>query len=311
MLAITTGIVVAYLTDFGLAHHGGWRWMFALGAVPALGMTVGMWFLPDSPRWLVSKNKLDQAHTAMLRLRTAAECDPEIQQIQQTLKLTSGDWKHELFQPAIRMPILIGIGMAAFQQLSGINTVIYYAPTIFGFVGFKGTSASILGAVGLGVVMIFWHVIAIFLLDRVGRRPLLLVGVAGQVVSLFMLGAAFRFVHLPGDEYIAVGSLVLYVSCFAFGLGPIFWLIISEIYPLSVRGIAMSAATVANWAMNLVVAVSFLTLVDMAGRAFTFWIYGVITVGCWLFIDKLVPETKGKTLEEIEATWQPKTKQPA
>jgi SP family galactose:H+ symporter-like MFS transporter len=167
MLAITTGIVVAYLTDYGLAHHGGWRWMFALGAVPALGMTVGMWFLPDSPRWLVSKNKLDQAHTAMLRLRTAAECDPEIQQIQQTLKLTSGDWKHELFQPAIRMPILIGIGMAALQQLSGINTVIYYAPTIFGFVGFKGTSASILGAVGLGVVMIFWHVIAIFLLDRV------------------------------------------------------------------------------------------------------------------------------------------------
>ncbi|MEO7028086.1 MAG: sugar porter family MFS transporter [Acidobacteriaceae bacterium] len=306
MLAITTGIVVAYLTDYGLARPGGWRWMFALGALPAFGLTVGMWFLPDSPRWLISKNRVDQARKVMLRLRTAAECDPEIARIQQTFSKTSGDWKTEVFQPALRMPLVIGIGLAAFQQLSGINTVIYYAPTIFGFAGFRGASASILGAVGLGVVMILCHVLAIFLLDRVGRRPLLLVGVAGQVMALAMLGLAFQFKQLPGDEYLAVGSLVLYVSCFAFGLGPIFWLIISEIYPLAVRGAAMSAATVANWSLNLVVAVSFLTLVGFAGRAGTFWIYGAITVGAWFFIYKLVPETKGKTLEQIEEIWKPK-----
>ncbi len=306
MLAITTGIVVAYLTDYGLAHHGGWRWMFGLGAVPAFGLTVGMWFLPDSPRWLISKNRVDQARKAMLRLRTADECDPEITRIQQSFGKTSGDWKTELFQPALRMPLLIGIGLATFQQLSGINTVIYYAPTIFGFAGFKGASASILGAVGLGVVMILCHVLAIFLLDRVGRRPLLLVGVAGQIVALAVLGAAFQFKQLPGNEYIAAGSLVLYVSCFAFGLGPVFWLIISEIYPLAVRGAAMSVATVANWTLNLVVAISFLTLVGFAGHASTFWIYGAITVGAWFFIYKMVPETKGKTLEEIEEAWKPK-----
>jgi SP family galactose:H+ symporter-like MFS transporter len=219
MLAITTGIVLAYLTDYGLAHHGGWRWMFGLGAVPAFGLTVGMWFLPDSPRWLISKHRVDQARKAMLRLRSADECDPEITRIQQTFSKTSGDWKTELFQPALRMPLLIGIGLATFQQLSGINTVIYYAPTIFGFAGFKGASASILGAVGLGVVMILFHVLAIFLLDRVGRRPLLLVGVAGQILALAALGAAFQFKQLPGDEYIAVGRLVPWSDLLAHHLG--------------------------------------------------------------------------------------------
>ncbi len=306
MLAITTGIVAAYLTDYALTGNGGWRWMFGLGVVPAVGLTIGMWFLPDSPRWLIGKSRVDEARKALARLRSPAEIGPEVADIQQSTAKTSGDWKTELFHPALRMPLIIGIGLALFQQLSGINTVIYYAPTIFKFAGFKSAGASILAAVGLGVVMLCSHVAAIFLIDRVGRRPLLLVGVAGQVVGLAALGAAFHFKQLSssiGD--IAVGSLVVYVTCFAFGLGPIFWLLISEIYPLAVRGAAMSVATVANWGMNLVVAVTFLTLVDAVGHAATFWIYGLITVGAWFFIYKLVPETKGKTLEQIEADWQP------
>lgn len=306
MLAITTGIVVAYLTDYALTGSGGWRWMFGLGVIPAVALTVGMWFLPDSPRWLISKARVDQARKALMRLRSPEEIGPEIADIQQSIKKHFHDWKTELFQPALRMPLLIGIGLAVFQQLSGINTVIYYAPTIFKFAGFQSAGASILAAVGLGVVMLCSHVAAIFLIDRVGRRPLLLVGIAGQVVGLGALGAAFYFKQLSGViGDIAVGSLVVYVACFAFGLGPIFWLIISEIYPLAVRGAAMSVATVANWGMNLVVAVTFLTLVNAVGRAETFWIYGLITVGAWLFIYKLVPETKGKTLEQIEADWVP------
>ena len=306
MLAITTGIVSAYLTDYALTGNGGWRWMFGLGVLPAVALTAGMWFLPDSPRWLVSKARLHEARQALMRLRAPAEIAPEIADIQQSTGKSSLEWKTELFQPALRMPLTIGIGLAVFQQLSGINTVIYYAPTIFKFAGFQSTGASILAAVGLGVVMLCSHVTAIFLIDRVGRRPLLLVGIAGQVVGLVALGAAFHFKQLSssiGD--IAVGSLVVYVACFAFGLGPIFWLLISEIYPLNVRGAAMSVATVANWSMNLLVAVTFLTLVDAVGHAATFWIYGLITVAAWLFVYKLVPETKGKTLEQIESDWRP------
>jgi SP family galactose:H+ symporter-like MFS transporter len=306
MLAITTGIVAAYLTDYALTGNGSWRWMFGLGVVPAIGLTAGMWFLPDSPRWLISKSRTDEARQALKRLRSPEEIGPEVADIEQSTAKTSGDWKTELLQPALRMPLIIGIGLALFQQLSGINTVIYYAPTIFKFAGFQSAGASILAAVGLGVVMLCSHIAAIFLLDRVGRRPLLLVGIVGQVVGLAALGAAFHFKQLSssiGD--IAIGSLVVYVACFAFGLGPIFWLLISEIYPLAVRGAAMSAATVANWGMNLIVAVTFLTLVKLVGHSVTFWIYGVITIGAWFFIYKLVPETKGKTLEQIEADWKP------
>ena len=305
MLAITTGIVSAYLVDYALAGSGAWRWMFGLGVVPAVALTVGMWFLPDSPRWLITKSRIDEAKKALARLRAPEEIGPEVADIEQSTAKTSGDWKTELFRPALRMPLIIGIGLALFQQLSGINTVIYYAPTIFKFAGFQSASAAILAAVGLGVVMLCSHIAAIFMLDHVGRRPLLLVGIAGQVVGLAALGAAFHFKQLSssiGD--IAVGSLVVYVACFAFGLGPIFWLLISEIYPLAVRGAAMSVATVANWGMNLVVAVTFLTLVGAVGHAWTFWIYGVITIGAWFFIYKLVPETKGKTLEQIEAHWR-------
>jgi SP family galactose:H+ symporter-like MFS transporter len=154
--------------------------------------------------------------------------------------------------------------------------------------------------------MLCSHVAAILLVDRVGRRPLLLVGIAGQIVGLGALGAAFYFKQLSGSVGdIAVASLVVYVACFAFGLGPIFWLLISEIYPLVVRGAAMSTATVANWAMNLGVAVTFLTLVDIVGSSATFWIYGAITIGAWVFIYKLVPKTRGKTLEQIESDWKP------
>ena len=152
--------------------------------------------------------------------------------------------------------------------------------------------------------MLMWcfHILSIFLLDRVGRRPLLLIGVAGQIVGLAILGAAFQFQQLASwKSYIAIGSLAIYVSSFALGLGPIFWLIISEIYPLKVRGAAMSTVTVTNWALNLLVSVTFLSLVAVLGQGGTFWLYGAIAVAALVFFYRMVPETKGKTLEQIEA----------
>ncbi|MDQ2945658.1 MAG: sugar porter family MFS transporter [Acidobacteriota bacterium] len=277
--------------------------MFGLAAIPSIALVIGMWLLPDSPRWLISKSKVEEARRVLQRARTASDVSPEITDIQKSME-KQGEGGG-LFQPSLRMPLLVGMGLAIFQQITGINTVIYYSPTIFKFAGVSATGPAILAGAGLAGVMWCFHVLAIYLIDRVGRRPLLLTGVAGQIVGLAILGAAFQFQQLASlKSYVAMGGLVIYVACFAFGLGPIFWLLISEIYPLKVRGAAMSAVTVTNWAMNLVVAVTFLTLVGFLGHAGTFWLYGVIAVGAWVFFYLLAPETKGKTLEQIEEHWR-------
>ena len=305
MLAITSGIVIAYLVDYAFSSTGGWRYMFGLAAVPSVVLAVGMWRLPDSPRWLISRSRLKQAKQVLQRLRTDTDVGPEIADIQKSMEQQGTGGMKGLFQPSLRMPLIVGLGLAAFQQITGINTVIYYAPTIFKFAGISAVGPAILAGAGLAGVMWLFHVLAIFLLDRVGRRPLLLVGVAGQVIGLAILGAAFQFQQLASfKSYVAIIGLVIYVACFAFGLGPIFWLLISEIYPLKVRGAAMSAVTVTNWALNLVVAVTFLTLVGVLGHAGTFWLYGAIAVGALVFFYLLVPETKGKTLEQIEEHWR-------
>lgn len=305
MLAITTGIVVAYLVDYAFSGSKEWRYMFGLAAIPSIGLVIGMWILPDSPRWLISKSKVQEAKQVLQRVRTDADVTPEITDIQKSMEKQGEGGIKGLFRHSLKMPLIIGLGLAIFQQITGINTVIYYSPTIFKFAGISAAGPAILAGAGLAGLMWCFHVLAIFLIDRVGRRPLLLTGVAGQIIGLAILGAAFQFPQLASfKSYVAIGGLGIYVSCFAFGLGPIFWLLISEIYPLKVRGAAMSTVTVTNWAMNLIVAVTFLSLVSFIGQAFTFWLYGLIAIGAWIFFYKLVPETKGKTLEEIEAIWR-------
>jgi sugar porter (SP) family MFS transporter len=302
MLAITTGIVIAYLVDYAFSSIQGWRYMFGLAAIPAVGLAIGMWRLPDSPRWLISKSKVEDAKRVLKRVRTASDVGPEIKDIQESMSQQGTGGLAGLFQPSLRMPLIVGLGLAIFQQTTGINTVIYYAPTIFKFAGIKAAGPAILAGAGLAMLMWCFHILSIFLLDRVGRRPLLLIGVAGQILGLAILGAAFQFQQLASwKSYIAIGSLAIYVSSFAVGLGPIFWLIISEIYPLKVRGAAMSTVTVTNWALNLLVSVTFLSLVAVLGRGGTFWLYGAIAVAALVFFYRMVPETKGKTLEQIEA----------
>jgi MFS family permease len=197
--------------------------------------------------------------------------------------------------------MIVGVGLAIAQQITGINTVIYYAPTIFKFAGLSSASVAILASVGVGVVNVALTIVAMELIDWVGRRPLLLASLAGMAMSLVVLGLAFAMPQLSGSlGWIAAASLMVYVGSFAVGLGPVFWLILSEIYPLRIRGRAMSIGTAANWSANLIVAISFLTLTHVMGKAATFWLYGAVTVGAWLFAFFLVPETKGKTLEQIE-----------
>jgi SP family galactose:H+ symporter-like MFS transporter len=303
-LAITIGIVVSYLVGYALSGIGEWRWMFGLAAIPSAMLGIGLLFMPDSPRWLLSHGLVDKAHVVLKRIRGIANVNDELHEIQMSLSQQSGSWS-EFLSPLVRPALIVGIGLAIFQQASGINTVIYYAPTIFQFAGFKSASAAILATVGVGVINMVMTTVAMQLLDRVGRRPLLLIGLVGMVLSLSILGLAFLLpgmVHILG--WIAVGSLMLYVGSFAISLGPVFWLLISEIYPLKIRGLAMSAVTVVNWGANLIVALTFLSIIQVLGRPGTFWLFGLVGIGAWVFSYLFVPETKGRSLEEIESHWR-------
>ena len=208
-----------------------------------------------------------------------------------------------LSHAAARLPLIVGIGLAVFQQVPGVNTVIYFAPVIFQASGLSSASAAILATAGIGVVNVVMTMVAIWLVDRVGRRPLLLSGLLGMGLSLCFLASA---VLLGKSGYLGAmtaASLAVYVGCFAIGLGPVFWLLVAEIFPLAIRARGMAAATIANWLANLVVALTFLNLTDLLGRSGVFFLYAALTFAALVFAYVLVPETKGLSLEAVEALW--------
>ncbi|WP_339105518.1 sugar porter family MFS transporter [Haloterrigena salinisoli] len=299
-LTITSGILIAYLVNYAFSEGGQWRWMLGLGMVPAAILFAGMLFMPESPRWLYERGREDDARDVLSRTRTESQVAGELREIKETIQTESGTLR-DLLQAWVRPMLVVGIGLAVFQQVTGINTVMYYAPTILESTGFAD-NVSILATVGIGAVNVAMTVVAVLLMDRLGRRPLLLSGLGGMTVMLAVLGAVF---YLPGLSgmlgWFATGSLMLYVAFFAIGLGPVFWLMISEIYPMEIRGTAMGVVTVLNWAANLIVSLTFLRLVDVFGQSGTFWLYGVLTLFALVFCYQLVPETKGRSLEEIEA----------
>lgn len=306
-LAITIGILAAYLVDYALVGaENGWRWMLGLSVVPAIILWAGMFSMPESPRWLVSKNRLAEARTVLTKLRGGASVEEELQDIQGSFAEQKGEnisWT-DLLSPRLRMPLIIGLGLAIFQQITGINTVIYYAPTILESAGFNSAALSILATVGVGVVNVLATVVSVFMVDRMGRRPLLLIGLIGMIISMGLIGWTFQAPQLTDAmKLAAVGSLMLYVASFAISLGPLFYLIVSEIYPLSIRGQAVSIMNVIQWSANFIVSSTFLTLTEAVGHSMTFWLYGLMSMAAWVFFFILVPETKGRSLEEIEASW--------
>lgn len=303
-LAITIGIVLSYFVDDTFATLGySWRYMFLVGFIPAVILFIGMLFLPRTPRWLMSKGHEDEARAVLNKFNDdSSEIEKGIGDIKQSIEEESGASIRDLFLPWMRPALMIGIILMFIQQVTGINTVIYYAPTIFQMAGFQSNVVAITATVGVGIVNVLMTVVAIWLVDKWGRKPLLSIGLAGIVVSLGVLGFAFmeKAALGAGLKWVAVGSLILYIASFAVSLGPICWLIIAEIYPLRIRGLAMSVATVANWAFNFIVALTFLTLVNKLTPTGAFWLYAVVGIGGWFFCKFYVPETKGHSLEEIE-----------
>lgn len=299
-LMVTLGILISYFVNYAFSGAEAWRMMLGAGMIPAVILAVSMLKMPESPRWLYEKGRKDDARAVLERTRES-DVESELDDIETTVEKQSGTGLSNLLASWLRPALIVGLGLAVFQQITGINAVLYYAPTILESTGF-GSTASILATVGIGVINVVMTVVAIALIDRVGRRALLLVGIGGMVVTLAILGIVFYVSGVSGIlGWIATGSLMLFVAFFAIGLGPVFWLIISEIYPLSVRGSAMGLVTVANWLANLLVSLVFPMLTANLGQSVTFWLFGLCSLMALVFTHQFVPETKGRSLEAIEA----------
>jgi SP family galactose:H+ symporter-like MFS transporter len=305
-LALTAGILFSYFVDdIFAATPDGWRYMLLVGVAPAVLLGLGMCFLPRSPRWLMMQGREGEASKILKRISPDVDSAKEIAEMKQTLAGGGTGGFADLCAPWLRTPLLIGIGIMFFQQAIGVNTVIYYAPTIFQMAGFESANAAIGATIGVGALNLLMTGVAIVVVDKVGRKQLLSIGMAGMVIALGSLGAAFRLAASLGAalKWISVGSLLLYIASFAISIGPVAWLMISEIYPLKVRGLAMSVATLSNWVFNFIVATTFLSIVQALGAATTFWLYAVFGIAGWFFCYYWVPETRGHTLEEIEEHW--------
>jgi sugar porter (SP) family MFS transporter len=298
--AITVGILAAYLVDYALAAGGQWRWMLGIAVVPSLVLVFGMIAMPESPRYLFKIGRDERARLELGRIvENRAEVDEEENSIRESLKVSSAG-PEALRTPQVRVALFVGITLAVLQQVTGINTVIYYGPQIFQMAGISSNSASILAETIVGTVNCLMTLIAIFFVDRVGRKPLLYAGLTGMFLALAALGFAFSQAHLSGSlSGIALGSMMLYVGCFAFSLGPIVWLLISEIFPLPARSFGMSVSTLANWVGNFVVSQFFLTELHALGTPLTFFIYAALCIVTVLFIRTMVPETKRELLEDV------------
>jgi sugar porter (SP) family MFS transporter len=316
-LAITIGIFIAYLVDQALINNDMWRVMLGVSAVPAILLFIVMMPMPDSPRWFVKVGRRDDAIKALTKVRPDVDADAEITEIEKAAQeddANKATWG-EVFSRKLRKPLMIGIGLAVFQQITGINAIIYYANKIFAQAGFATPEDQAAATTwAIGGVNVLATLIAVFYVDRFGRRPLLLAGLVGMASALVTVGISFHFMDNADTSGAGTGgptsagiitlvALVVFIASFAFSLGPVVWTVINEIFPNRVRGRAVAVATAVNWGSAWLVSQFFLTLIDSIGNSATFYLFGAFSVIAYIWIWKTVPETKGRSLEQIQQLW--------
>jgi sugar porter (SP) family MFS transporter len=298
-LAIVTGILLSYTVNYLLTGAGAsnWRWMFASAAIPSVGFLVTLLFIPESPRWLVQRGRVPEAQYFLSRIAGSQAAAEEIHAIKAAISEESGD----LLDPAFRKPLMVAILIALFSQFTGINTIIYYGSLVFlEHVPHQTASTALWANVMIGAINFVATIVGMSLIDRAGRKPLLMSAFAGMALSLIGVSAAIRF---QASGIVVLVFVLTYVACFAIGVGTGTWVMMAEICPTRVRGRAMSVATVCLWCGTLLVTLTFLSLVNVFTAPGAFVLYATISVAAFLFVWRGVPETKGRTLEDIEKFW--------
>jgi len=319
-LAITTGIFLAYLINAGLSASANWRLMLGLSAIPGVAMFAIAMIAPESPRWLMSRNRRADAAKEAVKVQPSVDVNAQLASIEAAIRedTQSASWA-DIFSPKWRRPLLIAVGLAVFQQITGINAIIFYANQIFASAGFATeVSRATVTLWAVGGVNVLSTFIAIAFIDKVGRRRLLLVGLIGMGVSLAAVGVAFRFIAPTSGAQISgvlaasgptpagivtVVALIVFIASFAFSLGPVVWTVINEIFPAQIRARGVALATAVNWGSAFLVSQFFLSLVNVLGSAWTFWLLALFCALGWIWIYLRVPETRGLTLETIQDMW--------
>jgi SP family arabinose:H+ symporter-like MFS transporter len=297
-MAIVVGILLAFFSNYWLSDSGAnnWRWMFGVMGLPAFMFLATLFFVPESPRWLVQKGRENEASYILSQINGPVTAHKEMDEIRESLKEEKSAYR-EVFSHEMRPVLWIGILLAVFSQVTGINTIMYYAPVIFQKTGF-GTNSALMQTAIIGSINFLFTIVAIAWIDRIGRRPLLIMGSIGMAVSLAALSLAF---YLNKFEGILILVLILvYCASFAASIGPVTWVAISEIFPNKLRSKAMSVAVVFLWTANFIVILTFPVILNRLGGGMAFLIFAVMCLLLILFVLFKFPETKGKSLEELE-----------
>lgn len=307
-MAIVSGILLAYLVNWTLSFGGpsSWRWMFASAAIPSLVFLISLFRVPESPRWLIERERHDDAFKVLQRVGGAEYACSEAAQIRATVAEESGNFS-QLFEPGMRRPLFLAVAFAVLQQITGINTVLFYGSIIFREQMGTASETSAIGAnVIIGLVNFLATFVALSTIDRIGRRPLLMIASAGMAVC--QVGLAAAFLLRPPPPALIIGLMMLCVASFAVGLGPGVWVLLSEIFPTRIRGRAMSLATISLWVACVLLTITYLSLVRAVSISGAFLLYASMCVVTYGIVWKLTPETRGRSLEDIEHLWRPPSK---
>jgi sugar porter (SP) family MFS transporter len=300
-LALTVGIALANLAGYWLAAQQAWRLMFGIAVVPTLFFLLVVLTVPESPRWLFAHGRPRDAESVLRSYTDDAGAQQFLSDIEAGLKTPMEQNWSALWSPAVRGSLFIAVGLTVLQQVTGINTIIYYGPRIFELAGSSSHANAIFATLLVALVNVLATVVGIALVDRLGRKPLLFVGVSGMTIALFALSFAFGHTGALGASLgtVAIACLMVYIACFAFSLGAIAWILVAEVFPLRVRGRGVAAATLFSGIANFAVSLTFLSLINSLGSASTFAIYGTLSIVTLVFVRFVVPETRARNLESI------------